>query len=413
MSKEPILRKYARLIVQTGANVQKGQPVVIRGSVDSIELLRLISEEAYAAGASSVNVNLSDEKLSRLNFEHMALELFKEVPEHRMQESLYYIGKGACMINIISANPDALQGIDPNKIKTANQAYQQHPKAMEIMTYTMANKGQWTIAAYPSIAWAKKVFPHDSDEVAYEKLKQAILKATRVSEDSDPLENWKEHNKTIKTNTDKMNDYRFKSLHFKNKLGSDFEVGLVDGHIWGGGYDFTDKGVQFNPNMPTEEVFTMPHKYQVNGKVVATLPLNYNGNLIEDFYFIFKDGKVVDYDAKKNKEILKVLVETDEGSCRLGEVALVPYASPISQSKILFFNTLFDENASCHLALGRAYPSNIENGASLDKEAMDKVGSNFSMTHVDFMVGSPDLEIIGTTQDGKKVPVFKNGNWAI
>lgn len=408
-----LLQKYARLLVKSGANVQKGQPVLVRGSTDSVEFLRLVAKEAYLAGASRVHVDFSDEVLNRLNYENVSLALLKEVPEHRIQEQLYYIEKGACMINITSANPDALKGVDPLKIKTASQAFQKHPKAMEIMTYTMSNMGQWTVAAYPSVAWAKKVFPGDSDEVAFAKLQDAILKACRVDEATDPVKNWDKHNKTIQGNTKKMNDYNFKSLHFKNKLGSDFEVGLVQNHIWGGGCDFTQGGVLFNPNMPTEEVFSMPHKYQVNGKVVASLPLNYNGNLIEDFYFVFKDGKVVDYDAKENKEILKNLVENDEGSCRLGEVALVPYNSPISQSKILFYNTLFDENASCHLALGRAYPFNIKDGEKLDVEAMDQVGCNFSMTHVDFMVGTPDLKVVGTTQDGKKVTVFQDGNWAI
>ena len=408
-----LLQKYAQLIVKTGANVQKGQPVVLRGSTDAVEFLRLVAQAAYEAGASLVHTSISDEAITKINYEHMALELFNEFPEYRIQESLYYIEKGACMIHIISANPDALKGVDPNKIKTATQAYQRHPKAAEIMTYTMANKGQWTIAAYPSLAWAKKVFPSVDDTKAFAQLQTAILQACRVDEQSDPIANWKLHNETVKTNTQKMNDFNFKSLHFVNEAGSDFEVGLVENHIWGGGYDFTQNQVQFNPNMPTEEVFTMPHKYQVNGKVVATLPLNYNGNLIEDFYFIFQDGKVVDYDAKKNKELLKNLIESDEGSCRLGEVALVPFNSPISQSNILFYNTLFDENASCHLALGRAYPFNIKNGNELDKEGMDRVGCNFSMTHVDFMIGSSDLTIVGTTQDNQKVTVFKNGNWAI
>jgi aminopeptidase len=276
----------------------------------------------------------------------------------------------------------------------------------------MSNGSQWTIGIVPNLEWGKKVFPDVPYYEVIEKLWGVILEACRVREGEDVVENWKKHHAQLAEHREKLNKYNFKSLHFKNKAGTDLVVNLVEGHIWGGGSEKGQNGVTFSPNIPTEEIFTMPHSHGVNGKVVATMPLSYQGVLIEDFWFEFKDGKVVDYGAKVGKEVLKTLVELDEGSSRLGEVALISHNSPISNMGILFYNTLFDENASCHLALGNAYTMNIKDGYTLSEEELMKKGYNKSMAHVDFMFGSSDMEIVGTTQDGKKVKVFTKGNFA-
>jgi aminopeptidase len=277
----------------------------------------------------------------------------------------------------------------------------------------MGNRSQWTIVAAPNPVWAKRVFPDLEEDQAIDALWDAILQASRVTEDNDPIQEWKEHNDRLLTHNKILNDYQFDHLHFKNSLGTDITIKLVENHVWAGGGETSTKGVWFNPNIPTEENFTMPHKTGVNGKVVATKPLNYQGNLIEDFWLEFKDGQVVDYDAKKEKDALKNLIEYDEGSSYLGEIALISYDSPISNSGILFFNTLFDENASCHMALGRAYPMNIKGGTEADLEDLKAKGYNFSMAHSDFMFGSADLQITGTTKDGKKVTIFKDGDFVI
>ncbi|MDD4584289.1 MAG: aminopeptidase [Bacilli bacterium] len=411
MEFKELLNKYAKLIVNVGVNIQKGQMLIVNGSVTSIDLAREIALEAYKSGASKVQVKYNDEILSRYALLYQSDETLKEVPEWFIDERLYAIEKGAAMVSITSPNPKAMEGVNPEKMKISQQAVQAHPKFQDIMAYTMGNRGQWCVVAMPSDEWAKKVFPALPIKEAYEQLWLAILKASRVSKDNDPVAAWAEHNSNISRRSKIMNEHNFKSLHYKNSLGTDFDVELVNNHIWAGGSEHTTKGIVFNPNIPTEEVFTMPLKTGVNGKIFSTKPLFYNGKLIEDFWFEFKDGKVVDFGAKKEYETLKNLVENDPGSCYLGEVALVQYDSPISNSGILFYNTLFDENASCHLALGNAYPMNVKGGTSMSREQLKAAGANSSFTHVDFMVGSKDLDIVGTKHDGSKVQIFKNGNF--
>ena len=277
----------------------------------------------------------------------------------------------------------------------------------------MGNHTQWCVIAAPNPVWASKVFPNLKQDEAMDALWNAILKASRVTEDNDPVLEWEKHGKALAKHNKIMNDYQFEALRFKNGLGTDIEVKLVKNHIWCGGLDESTKGVDFNANIPTEENFTMPHKYGINGKVVATKPLDYQGNLIENFWLEFKDGKVVKYGAEKHEATLKNLLESDEGSSRLGEIALISHDSPISNTGILFFNTLFDENASCHMALGRAYPVNVEGGTDMSPEDLEKVGYNNSLVHCDFMFGSKDMAIEGITKDGKKVQIFKNGNYII
>jgi aminopeptidase len=302
-----------------------------------------------------------------------------------------------------------MSDVNPMKMMIAQKAANE--KMSFLRKYTMSNGGQWTVIAAPNYEWAKKVFPDAKFSEVVDKLWDAILAASRVREDNDPVQEWTEHMERLAAHNKKLNEYNFQKLNFKNDLGTDLEVKLVENHIWGGGGEIAQNGVYFAPNIPTEETFSMPHKDGVNGKVVSTKPLNYSGKLIEGFWLEFKDGKVVKYHADKEEDALKSLLELDEGSSRLGEVALISHDSPISNTNILFYNTLFDENASCHLALGNAYTMNIKDGHKLSEEELIKKGYNKSMTHVDFMFGSADMKVIGTTQDGKEVTVFEKGNF--
>lgn len=411
MPKQELIQKLAELAVKVGANVQKGQLVAVNSSTETKELARVIVEEAYKAGAKSVGVNWSGDYVSHSGLEYQTLETLKDIPEWFVDKYKHFVDEGGCVISITSPIPGLNADLDPKKIQAAGLARMQ--KLQFYQTHMMGNRAQWTIVAAPNEIWAERVFPELKGEEAVEALWNAILEASRVREDNDPIQEWAEHNKRLLAHNKILNDYQFKSLHFKNSLGTDLTIELVENHIWAGGGEHATTGVYFNPNIPTEENFTMPYKYGVNGKVVATKPLNYQGNLIEDFWLEFKDGKVVDFDAKKQKESLRSLVELDEGSSYLGEVALISYDSPISNSNILFFNTLFDENASCHLALGRAYPMNVKGGTEMSQEELSKLGSNYSMAHSDFMFGSKDLDIVGTLKDGSTVQIFKDGDFVI
>ena len=411
MPKEILLDKLANLSVVVGANVQKGQVVVVNGSTDSKELVRKVVEEAYKAGAKNVFVTWSDAYIGKMDVEYQSIETLEDIPQYSIDRYKYFIDKGACVISILSPIPDLNSDLDPAKQQALAIA---SSKAFNfIYEYMMGNKGQWTIIAASNPVWAKKVFPDKDEDEAVKALWNAIFKTSRITEDNNPVQAWKEHNDRLTKHKKVLNDFQFKSLHFTNKLGTDLTVELVKNHIWSGGQEETIGGIVFNPNIPTEENFTMPLKTGVNGKVFATKPLDYQGNLIEDFWLEFKDGKVIDFDAKKGKSNLQNLINFDEGSSYLGEVALISYDSPISKSNILFYNTLFDENASCHLALGRAYPMNIKGGITMSPEELKKLGYNNSMTHVDFMFGSKDLDVVGETPSGEKVQVFKNGNFVI
>ena len=411
MKKELLLENLANLSVKIGANVQQNQIVVINGPIDSKEIIRKIVEKAYEAGAKEVYVNWQDEYIAKMNVEYQTIETLQVFPQHNIDRFKYFVDNGACVISIASPVPGLNEGLDPKKQQV--QAIAAGRALGFVRDHMMNNRSQWSIIATANPVWAKKVFPDKDEDDAVEALWEAIFKASRVTEDTDPVQEWKEHNNRLIKHRQIMTDYQFKSLHFKNELGTDLTVELVKNHIWSGGQELATNGVVFNPNIPTEENFTMPLKTGVNGKVVATKPLDYQGNLVEDFWLEFKDGKVVNYDAKVGKANLENLINFDEGASYLGEVALISYDSPISKSNILFFNTLFDENASCHLALGRAYPMNIEGGTEMSMEELTKHGYNNSMTHVDFMFGSKDLDIFGETQNREKVQIFKNGNFVI
>lgn len=410
MASKNVMEKYAKLAVVAGANVQPGQLLVINAAAADYQFVRMCVKAAYEAGAVYVKVNWSDEQHGLMNYQYCSVETLTEFPQWSYDMRAWEQEKGCCYLYVLSDTPGLMKDIDPEKVQAVQQ--ESSKKFAPLQRYTMNNDGQWSIVALPSAGWAKKVFPDMEEDAAVEALMEAILMSVRVSEDNDPIEEWKHHNEEILAHSAKLNAYNFKALHFTNELGTDLTVELVKDHIWSGGCEYSTKGVLFNPNMPTEENFCMPLKTGVNGKVYASMPLSYRGKLIEDFWLEFKDGRVVDFGAAKEQETLKNLVEFDEGSCYLGEVALISYDSPIRKTGILFYNTLFDENASCHLALGRAYPMNVKGGTQMSDEELEAAGANYSMAHVDFMFGSREMHIEGICQDGSIVTVFDHGNFA-
>lgn len=401
------LEKYAELAVKVGVNVQKGQTLVINTSLDAAELVRLVVKKAYEVGAHNVIVNWNDDTVSRLKYDLAPDEVFNEYPPHRAKEMEQLVKDGACFMSIISSSPDLLKGVDPQRIANFQKAA---GKALSTYRqYMSSDKVSWTVIAAASEAWANKVFPNE--ENAVDKLWDAIFKATRIDND-DPVQAWKDHDQSLHKKVAYLNSKKYKKLHYKAP-GTDLTIELPESHLWVGAGSVNEQGNEFMANMPTEEVFTVPLKTGVNGYVSSTKPLSYGGNIIDHFTITFENGKIVDVKAEQGEEILEHLVATDEGSHYLGEVALVPYDSPISQSNILFYNTLFDENASNHLAIGNAYAFCIENGKNMTQEELAKNGLNESITHVDFMIGSAEMDIDGITADGTSEPVFRNGNWAM
>lgn len=409
MPNASLLEKYAMLAVKIGANVQKGQNVVVRSSTETTELARLITKAAYEVGAKRVRIDYADPYASRIGLEGMSTETLSEVPEWFVKKYQEDVDSGACLISITSPIPEINQGIPAEKMKTS--ALAMNEKLSFFREHTMGNRTQWTIVAAANQPWADKIFPNEDNNV--EKLWDAIFNATRVYEDKETVSLWEKHNQTLAAHNKVLNDMQFKHLHFKNNLGTDLIVELVPNHVWAGGQEKTTKGVLFNPNIPTEESFTMPNKLGTRGRVYATKPLDYQGNLIDGFWLEFENGKVVDYDAKAAKDSLENILNFDEGARYIGEIALIQHDSPIQNTGLLFYNTLFDENASCHMALGRAYPMNVRGGTKMTQSELDKAGANNSMTHVDFMFGSSDLDVTGVKHDGTEVPVMRNGNFVL
>lgn len=408
---EVLDRKYAKLVIKTGVNLQKGQPLIIASSIDAAPFVRLLVEEAYLAGASNVIVDWTDKEVARCKIKY-ATEDALEVQDYQISRYHYLIDQDFARIHILCDDPNEFDGLDMSKMIKARM--KSAPKVRFFSEHYGNSKGQWCIVGYPEANWAKLVFPTDQAEEAYEKLYQAILKASHVTLDNDPIAEWDELNKQFLTINEKLNSFAFSKLHFQNSIGTDLEVGLIKDHIWAGGGEYSTKGIYFNPNIPTEENFTMPDNKRINGIVYATKPLSSAGKVIKDFWFKFENGKVVDFGAKENYDELAHIVNFDEGSSSLGEVAIVPFDSPISKSNILFFETLYDENASCHLALGSSYvATNLKNGLSYSDEQLKELGSNISNTHVDFMFGSSDMKITGTKEDGTEVVIFENGKYII
>lgn len=405
------VEKYAELLVKIGINIQKGQILVINSPIECASFARIVTVKAYDAGAREVLVRWNDEQSTRLRYKMAHDEVFDETHSWDLDFLNTTVDKDAAYLRIAASDPELMGDVNPKKMARQNRVQTQ---ALEYYrSKLMSNANVWCVASIPTLPWAKKVFPNaKNDDAAMELLWDAIYTAVRVDQD-DPVKAWKEHQKNLSLSQDFLNSNSFKFLRYKNSLGTDVVVELVKNHIWFGGGEKSLKGQYFIANMPTEEVFTMPKANGVNGKIVSSIPLNYNGNLIEDFSFTFKGGIVVEYSAKKGEDVLKELLETDEGAKQLGEVALVPYDSPISNQKILFYNTLFDENASCHFALGKAYPINVKGGSEMTTNELKAAGANESLVHVDFMVGTEDLEIIGIKEDGTEIPVFKNGNFSL
>lgn len=401
------LEKYAELIVKTGVNVQKGQPVILYISVDQAKLARLIVAKAYETGAGRVFVKWRDDFINRKFIENASDEFLNDMPDWEKAEGKWIADEKAARISVISSDPNALSGVDTKRVAAWNKTCDD---ALEpVMDATINHKLAWTVVGAASPAWAKQVFPELDEKAATERLWEKIFDTARVTED--PVKEWERHAEKLHEKAAWLNEEQFKELHYTSPV-TDLTIGLPKNHYWAGGSKENSLGIKFMANMPTEEVFTAPDCRRIDGYVTSTKPLSYAGNILEDMKFTFKDGKVVEATAKKGQEVLKHLLETDAGAKSLGEVSLVPDPSPISQSGIIFFNTLFDENASDHLALGASYPFNVAGGTKMSDEELLDHGMNVSQTHVDFMVGSADMNIDGIKKNGTIVPVFRNGDWA-
>lgn len=409
VSKE-LLEKYARLIVRTGANVQKGQTVQLTVSVEQCAFAAMVIEECYKAGAKKVNVDWTYDLQSRLNFLYADEETLSTVLPWEEAKMKQMVEDLPCRIYIASEDPDAMNGVDPQKLSGVSRS-----RSTVLKPYRNAIEGkhQWVIAAYPSLKWAKKCFPELDDEAAMAKLWDAILKTVRVSADNDPVEAWKKHTDFIEAKAAWLNAQGFTSLRYKSANGTDFTVELIPTAKWdGAGAVNAKNGAFYIPNMPTEEIFTSPMAGKCEGTLVAVKPLSWHSQLIEDFAITFKDGKAVSCRAAKGQELLERMLKMDENACMLGEVALVPKESPVNQCGFLFYETLFDENACCHCALGMGFKEVLPGGDDMSMEEAQKFGINDSIIHVDFMVGADDLSIDGVRPDGTMAPVFRNGTWA-
>ena len=405
--KKSVLREYARLIVRCGANVQKGQEVMIYAGLDQPEFVQMVVEEAYKAKPKKVIVEWSYEPLSKVHVRYQSVKTMGTVEEWQKARRQYMVDTVPARIHLISEDPDGLKGMNMEKLAKARKM--SYP-ILKPYADQLSNKQQWCIAAVPGVAWAKKVFPGLSKGQAVEKMWEAILSTSRVCEDS--VQAWAEHNANLEARCKYLNDLQIQSLHYTADNGTDFTVGMIpEGRFCGGG-ETTVKGLFFNPNIPTEEVFISPMKGQAEGIVYSPNPLCYQGQIIDKFSIRFEGGKAVEVHAEEGEDLLKTLISMDEGAAYLGECALVPQASPICESGLLFYNTLFDENAACHLALGAGFPDTIEDFHHKTLEECRALGLNDSMVHEDFMIGCASMNIDATTRDGKVVPIFRNGNWA-
>ena len=407
---EQKIREYAKLLIEVGLNVQKGQTLVISSPVDCAYFARLCASAAYDVGCREVVMRWTDDYLNRERFLRADDSVFDSLPLGQKEFLNGYAAEGAAYLNISACDPEALRGVDPDRITRANRCKEELSGFYDAM---MANVNPWCIASIPIPSWSKKVFPGVPEDEAMKKLWDAIFTSVRISGKGDAVARWREHIALLKARVAKLNELHFASLYYQNSLGTSLNIKLPETHVWAGGDSLCRTGRPFVANMPTEEIFTAPLRTGIDGVVYAALPLVHNGNIIENFHFVIRDGRIVEAHAEKGEEILKAAIAEDEGASYFGEVALVPYDSPISNQKLLFYNTLFDENAACHLAFGEAYPECVEGGEAMSKEELKAAGLNDSITHVDFMIGTSDLSIIGTTGDGREVPVFADGNFAL
>ncbi|HFH9834174.1 TPA: aminopeptidase [Streptococcus suis] len=404
------LAKYAKLLVSTGINVQPGHTVQLTIAVDQAELARSIVKEAYALGAAEVLVNWSDDVIARERLVNVDVERLEQVHPQRVTEMNYLLEHKSSRLVVLSDDPGAYDGVDPDKLSRSARAISQALNPMR--QASQANKISWTLGAASGLEWAKKVFPNaTSDEEAVDLLWDQIFKTCRIYEE-DPIKAWEEHEARLVAKAKVLNDEQFVKLHY-TAPGTDLVLGMPKNHLWEAAGSINAQGEKFIANMPTEEVFTAPDYRVADGYVTSTKPLSYNGNIIEGIKVTFKDGEIVDVTAEKGDEVMKKLVFDNAGARGLGEVALVPDKSPISQSGVTFFNTLFDENASNHLAIGQAYAFSIEGGTEMSQEELKEAGLNRSDVHVDFMIGSNKMNIDGIREDGTRVPIFRDGEWAI
>lgn len=406
--KKTILRKYAKLIARVGVKIRKGQDVVIQAALDQPEFVEMLTDECYKAGARKVTVEWSHQPLQKYHVRHRSLKTLSTLDDWEVAKLEHYADTLPCRIYLISEDPDGLCGINQEKNAKALQA---RYKVIKPIRDKMENKYQWCIAAVPGVKWAKKVFPGERASRAVELLWEAILKTSRV--DEDPEEAWRKHNEDLARRCEYLNSLGIESLEYKSSNGTDFKVGMIpDALFCGGGEYALGSGNYFNPNIPSEEVFTTPKRGEAEGIVYSTKPLSYRGELIEDFSIRFEGGRAVEVKAKRGEELLKQMISMDEGAAYLGECALVPYDSPIRNSGILFYNTLFDENAACHLALGMGFSNCLKDYEKYTLDECRAKGINDSQIHEDFMIGSEDLSITAHTRDGRDVPIFRDGNWA-
>lgn len=401
------LNDYAKLTIQVGINLQTNQMLYITSPVESVEFARMLVDEAFNQGAKDVYVEWVDEQVRHSRLKYTESAVLEDIPQWVLDRRMNVAKENGAFLTILAEDPELMKDIDADKISSFMKNVRKFMKPYG--EFIMGSTVSWSIVSVPSAAWAMKVFNNAPDSV--EQLWDSIFKVVRADQD-DPIKAWQNHVNNLKTRKDFLNDLNLKSLHFKSEF-TDLKVELPKEHNWQGGGKKNASDVLFVANIPTEEVFTLPHRLGVNGKVKSTLPLNYMGNLITDIVLEFKDGKVIDFSATNGYDVLKGLLETDEGAHHLGEVALVPYHSPISDLGILFYNTLFDENASCHLAFGRAYPTSLNSGNDMNEEERIDAGANFSLVHVDFMIGSPDMSVIGELYDKTQIQIFKDGDWAI
>jgi len=402
------LKKYANLIARAGVNVQKGQEVIINAELDQPEFVKMVVEECYKAGASKVTVDWAYQPLTKLNVRYCKESVLGKVEDWVVAKWEHQAEVLPCKIFLISEDPDGLNGINQKKYAKAMAA---RSKVIKPIRNKMENKYQWCIAAVPGKEWAKKVFPGERASQAIEKLWEAILSTSRV--DDNPALAWEKHNADLKAKYEYLNSLGIKELYYKASNGTDFRVGLIpDGLFLGGGEETLGRGVYYNPNIPSEEIFTSPMKGDADGIVYSSKPLSYGGQLIDNFWIKFKDGKAVEWGAEKNAELLTELINMDEGAGYLGECALVPYSSPIRRSGLLFYNTLFDENAACHLALGRGFTNLLRDYEKYSEKEAHEKGINDSIVHEDFMIGTADMCITAKTFDGRTVEIFKDGEWA-
>lgn len=406
------MRAYARLIVEAGCALEPGNDLFVRARIDSAPFVRLIVNEAYDLGAHRVTVHFSDEAIERMHFDRCAMDVFETVPAWLAELNNGMARAKTAVLTIDSDDPEAMAGIDTRKLIARAQA--NHKACKEFYDALDFGRCVWCIAGAASPAWARKVFPDLPEDEAVERLWNAIFATVRLegSDAAAAVAAWRAHRESFVERCSWLNAQRFDALHYSNARGTDLTVGLTDKHLFNGGGDTTVDGVRFFPNMPTEEIFSTPDRMRAEGTVVSALPLSHNGSLIENFSLTFEGGRVVDLHAERGEDVLRSIVETDENSCRLGEVALVPFDSPIRASGVLFYSTLFDENASCHLALGQGFPDCYEGGLQMDEDELFAAGVNTSATHVDFMIGTEDLDIDGIKADGTRVAVFRNGTWA-